>query len=64
MIKKAMDYEKASMLFYFAALKLLPENKELNDVLLYFASIEGMHYELLRSELEHAEIFGDTVLNV
>ena len=58
-IQKAMVFELASRNFYFAAVKLLPNDAKVNDVLLYFASIEWAHYELLKSELDHATCFGD-----
>ncbi len=49
-INDAMKAERAAAQFYSAFAKRYTQDKEVRDMLNYFASMESMHYELLEKE--------------
>lgn len=56
-LKSAMKAERAAAQFYSAFAKRYTQDKEVREMLTYFASMESMHYELLEKEKDTADRF-------
>jgi len=56
-IKDAMRAERSAAQFYSAFAKRYTQDKEIRDMLNYFAAMESMHYEMLEKEKATADRF-------